>query len=185
MNALQVFRFENAEVRTLERNGEPWFVAKDVADILDLDQPSNSMRNFPDNEKGMYSIHTPGGQQEMLIVNEPGLYRLIFQSRKAEAEKFKTWVFTDVLPSIRKNGGYMPEAAIERFICAKITTVLSNMIPARLKGPSRNSVLAYKDISGALSALRKWQNGYFKVSLADLDRVTSLLMSAKSRLAEE
>jgi len=106
MNDLQVFKFENEEVRVVMKNGEPWFVAKDVCDILGLDQPGNSMRNFPDNEKGMYTIHTLGGKQEMLIVNEPGLYRLVFQSRKPEAEAFKTLVFTEVLPTIRKTGTY-------------------------------------------------------------------------------
>jgi predicted TIM-barrel enzyme len=67
-----------------------------------------SLKEFPADEKGVTTTYTPGGEQEMLTVNEPGLYRLIFQSRKPEAERFKTWVVTDVLPQIRRTGAYAP-----------------------------------------------------------------------------
>jgi hypothetical protein len=96
------FTFENRAVRTALIDGSPWFVARDVCDALGIANPRETLRNFPENEKGVSSTDTLGGKQEMLIVNEPGLYRLIFQSRKPEAEKFKTWVFTEVLPRIRR-----------------------------------------------------------------------------------
>ena len=121
MNELTTFCFkEGREVRTLERDGEPWFVAKDVCDILDIENARDAIRNFPEDEKmtlkrgefsGMTVASTDGqnghgGAQFLNIVNEPGLYRLIFQSRKPEAEAFKRWVFHEVLPSIRRKGYY-------------------------------------------------------------------------------
>ena len=103
------FTYEDRAVRTvLIDDDDPWFIAKDVCDILGIAETRSVLRGFPETEKGVHSMHTPGGKQEMLTVNEPGLYRLIFQSRKPEAEKFKTWVFANVLPEIRKAGSYGP-----------------------------------------------------------------------------
>jgi hypothetical protein len=100
------FIYEDHAVRTALVNGEPMFVARDVCDVLGIQEPANVLRDFPKSEKGMYKTHTLGGRQYLITVNEPGLYRLIFQSRKPEAERFKTWLFTEVLPQIRKTGGY-------------------------------------------------------------------------------
>jgi hypothetical protein len=100
------FTYEDRAVRTVQINDEPWFIAKDVCDVLGVANPRETLRNFPENEKGVSTTDTLGGPQEMLVVNEPGLYRLIFQSRKPEAERFKTWVFAEVLPRIRRTGNY-------------------------------------------------------------------------------
>jgi anti-repressor protein len=111
MNELTVFKFEEkTEVRTLERDGETWWVAKDVCDILGIENARDAIANFPENERSTVAISdgtSPlGGNPNVNIVNEQGLYRLVFKSRKPEAERFKTWVFTEVLPSIRKKGYY-------------------------------------------------------------------------------
>jgi prophage antirepressor-like protein len=106
---LTPFSYEDHVIRMVLIDDSPWFVAKDVCDVLDIKQPTRAVEPFPESEKGVNTIHTPGGKQEMLTVNEPGLYRLIFQSRKPEAEKFKAWVFTDVLPRIRRTGKYTPD----------------------------------------------------------------------------
>jgi prophage antirepressor-like protein len=103
------FTFGNHALRTAVIGGSPWFIAKDVCDVLGIQLSGKTFDDFPETEKGRYSISTPGGKQEMLTVNEPGLYRLVFQSRKPEAEKFKTWVFTEVLPQIRRTGAYTPD----------------------------------------------------------------------------
>jgi prophage antirepressor-like protein len=100
------FTYEDRAVRTVLINDAPWFIAKDVCEILGIQKARSSLRDFPENEKGVHTVGTLGGDQEMLTVNEPGLYRLIFQSRKPEAEKFKTWVFTGVLPQIRRTGTF-------------------------------------------------------------------------------
>jgi len=112
MNDLQVFKFENKEVRSVVINGKPWFVAKDVCDILEIQNARDAIRDFPENEKFAVDSNyakTLGFQHATAgvnLVNEPGLYRLVFQSRKPEAEAFKTWVFTEVLPAIYKTGTY-------------------------------------------------------------------------------
>lgn len=100
------FNFNNMPVRTLVIDDKPWFVAKDVCEVLEISDHLSSIRNFQENQKGVHSIHTLGGKQEMIIVSESGLYKLIFKSRKPEAEKFQDWVTEDVLPSIRKTGKY-------------------------------------------------------------------------------
>jgi prophage antirepressor-like protein len=106
---LTPFTFEDHAVRTVMIDDALWFIAKDVCEVLGIQKTGATFNDFPESEKGCYTITTPGGKQEMLTVNEPGLYRLIFQSRKPEAEKFKTWVFTDVLPQIRHTGKYAPD----------------------------------------------------------------------------
>ena len=96
-------------------NGEIYFVAADVCKILGIKQATKALKRLKENEKGVTTIHTLGGLQEMLIVNEPGLYRLIFSSRKPEAEKFQDWVYHEVLPSIRKFGYYSLEDGKEHW----------------------------------------------------------------------
>ncbi|MDR1149362.1 MAG: Bro-N domain-containing protein [Spirochaetaceae bacterium] len=105
---LTPFTFGDHAVRTALVNGEPWFVAKDVCDVLGLGNPSQTMSNFPKEDRGIISSDTSNGKQYRITVNEPGLYRLIFRSRKREADKFKNWVFTEVLPQIRRTGAYTP-----------------------------------------------------------------------------
>jgi anti-repressor protein len=101
---MQVFQYNGAQVRVSTLNGEPAFVANDVCAILAVD-PTQTRRLDPD-EKGLCSIQTPGGEQQMLVVTESGLYTLVLGSRKPEARAFKRWVTHDVLPQIRKTGGY-------------------------------------------------------------------------------
>jgi prophage antirepressor-like protein len=120
------FTFENHTVRTVVIENDPWFVAKDVCDTLGLTNHRKAVGDLPESEKGVTTGYTPGGKQKMLTVNEPGLYRLVFQSRKSEAEKFKTWVFTEVLPSIRRTGMFLPEG-INAMIRATVTDVVAAM----------------------------------------------------------
>ena len=117
MNNLTIFTYENTSVRTLTDNqGEPWFVAKDVCGILELAHTHSSLRLLDEDEKGVHTMHTPSGDQEMTIISEPGLYSLILRSRKPEAKAFKRWVTHEVLPSIRKHGMYATPATIEDMI---------------------------------------------------------------------
>ena len=110
-NALtNVFHFEKLPVRTVTIDGEPWFVAKDVCDVLEVKDSKSSTRFLDDDEKGVHSVHTLGGTQEMSVVSESGLYRLIFRSRKPEAKLFKRWITHDVIPALRKTGYYQMTA---------------------------------------------------------------------------
>nr|DAH75399.1 MAG TPA: hypothetical protein [Caudoviricetes sp.] len=112
MNDIQVFDFEDNAVRVIEKDGEPWFVAADVCRVLDLSNPSKACADLDDDEAALTNSYTrseSGVEQnrQMLIVNESGLYNLIFRSRKPEAKKFRKWVTAEVLPSIRKTGMYV------------------------------------------------------------------------------
>jgi prophage antirepressor-like protein len=101
------FEFDTTLVRTIAKEGQAWFVAKDVCEILDIDNPSQAVGRLEDDEKGITTIYTPGGPQEALTVNESGLYSLIFTSRKPEAKRFRKWVTSEVLPAIRETGRYV------------------------------------------------------------------------------
>ncbi|MBQ3455226.1 MAG: hypothetical protein IJG36_02205, partial [Synergistaceae bacterium] len=114
-NAIQVFSYEDAQVRTYtDEIGEVWLVAKDVAKILGLQNIRQNMNDLEDDEKGVCNVYTPGGMQDMTVINESGLYNLIFRSRKDEAKQFRRWVTHDVLPSIRKTGTYTVPTAQEK-----------------------------------------------------------------------
>jgi len=115
--------FNDRPVRILDRDGELWFVAKDVCKVLEIKLQANSTRYLDDDERGVCLINTPSGEQEMTIINEPGLYSLILRSRKAEAKAFKRWITHDVLPSIRKTGAYLSPAITDRQVEALITTI--------------------------------------------------------------
>ena len=105
-NNLSVFDFQSYSVRVLDINGNPWFVAKDVCRVLDIVDHKTATRKLDDDEKGVHTSDTPGGNQDMKVVSESGLYSLIFSSRKPEAKIFRKWVTKDVLPNIRKTGEY-------------------------------------------------------------------------------
>ena len=112
--------FQNAEfgkIRVVEQNGEPWFVAKDVCEALGYTNPRKAVHDHVEPEdKGVTKQSTPGGAQEMTIINESGLYSLIFSSQLQKAKAFKKWVTSEVLPSIRRHGIYATDNVIEKII---------------------------------------------------------------------
>ena len=107
-NEIQIFKNDEfGQVRTTTINGEPWFVGKDVADILGYSNPRDAIsKHVDDEDKGVANCDTLGGRQTLSIINESGLYALIIGSKLPTAKKFKRWVTSDVLPSIRKTGSY-------------------------------------------------------------------------------
>lgn len=118
MSAVVPFSFEGNVVRTTTRDGDPWFVATDVCRTLGIQQATRAVDPLDDDEKGVSSIHTPGGTQDILVVSEGGLYTLILRSRLATkpgsvAHRFRRWVTAEVLPAIRRQGGYMVAAPDE------------------------------------------------------------------------
>ena len=119
MNELQIFKsHEFGEIRTTIQNGEPWFVAADVCKALDIENNRKATNRLDDDEKGVTLSDTLGGKQKLTIVNEAGLYSLVLGSRKPEAKAFKRWITHEVLPTIRKTGGYVnsAEAFIEHYL---------------------------------------------------------------------
>lgn len=109
MNELTIF--ENPEfgaIRTVELDGEPWLVGKDVAEALGYTNPRKALADHVDDEdKGVTKCYTPGGDQDMTIINESGLYSLVLSSKLPTARKFRRWVTSEVIPSIRRSGGYI------------------------------------------------------------------------------
>jgi prophage antirepressor-like protein len=116
MNELQVFDYTGKQIRVVEKDGEPWFVLKDVCDVLGLTSTSRVSERLEEDERGVSSVHTPGGQQDVHIINESGLYNVILRSDKEEAKPFRKWVTSEVLPSIRKHGAYLTPAKIEEVL---------------------------------------------------------------------
>ncbi len=106
MTALSIFRFDGADVRTVVIDGEPWFVANDVARILGYANPADAIRKHTKGVAKRYPLHTSGGVQEVRILAEPDVLRLIIGSRLPEAERFERFVFEEVLPSVRRTGSY-------------------------------------------------------------------------------
>lgn len=132
-NALQVFSYNGTQVRTTKLKDEIWFVAKDVCDILELGNITEALRELDEDEKGFFRISEgtspKGGNPNMIIITEPGLYALVFKSRKPEAKAFSRWVRHEVLPQIRKTGSYsLPKAQGTFAIDAAIKILEHNRI---------------------------------------------------------
>lgn len=115
MNELEkVFDYGDTKIRTVVKNNEVWFVVKDVCEVLGIKRVDSATRKLNESQKDTHRVSTPGGKQSMSIVNEPGLYKLVFRSDKKEAERFTDWVASEVLPTIRKHGAYMTDDVLER-----------------------------------------------------------------------
>ena len=118
MNQMKVFNFENQQIRTEIINGEPWFVGKDVADVLGYAKPLNAIAMHVDNDDSLKQgvIDSMGRMQQAIFINESGMYALVFGSKLEAATRFKKWVTSEVLPSIRKHGAYATENVLEQAI---------------------------------------------------------------------
>ena len=146
MNELKIFHYQNSEVRTIEQNGEPWFVLKDVCGILGIRNTADTYNRLDDDEKGVGQIDTLGGMQIVNIVNESGLYNVILRSDKPEAKPFRKWVTSEVLPTIRKHGAYMTPETLEAAIMnpdimIRLCTALKNEQEKRKALETVNSAL--------------------------------------------
>lgn len=133
MTELEIFNNpEFGQVRAIEINGEGWLVGKDVAEALAYTNPQKAIRDHVDSEdKGVNEMVTPGGKQKIVVINESGVYSLVFGSKLPTAKKFKRWVTSEVIPSIRKHGAYMTEETLEKALLnpdglIKILTALKN-----------------------------------------------------------
>lgn len=114
-NKIQVWNYESSEIRTVQVNGEPWFVGKDVAAVLGYSNPRDAInKRVDDEDKGVAKCDTLGGVQDLTIINESGLYSLVLSSKLPNAKKFKRLVTSEVLPSIRKHGAYMTDNTLEQ-----------------------------------------------------------------------
>ena len=145
MKELQrVFNYQGRQVRTILIDGEPWFVAKDVCEVLEHTNSRMALERLDEDEKGVSSIYTPGGIQQMAIVNEPGLYSLILGSRKPEAKSFKRWITHEVIPAIRTTGMYAAPMALEDLIILQAKSVKE--LKARVSQIEERTIAAHHRI---------------------------------------
>lgn len=107
MNEMQTFIYSGAEVRTVRKDGAPWFVLKDVCGVLGISKYRDVADRLDPDERGPVRVDTLGGSQEMTCISESGLYNVILRSDKPEAKPFRKWVTAEVLPAIRRSGGYI------------------------------------------------------------------------------
>lgn len=114
IDEVQKFDFRDSTVRVrVDEQGEPWWVAKDVCECIGISKHRDALRRLQHDERGRVEVDTPGGPQEMAAVSEPGLYRLIFRSRKEKAKSFQRWVFHEVLPKLRRTGRYEMDNTVQ------------------------------------------------------------------------
>lgn len=133
---MEIFNFEDNQVRVIEKYEQAWFVGKDVAEVLGYSQTAQAIRKHVDEEdKGVFEMNTPGGKQQMTIINESGLYSLVLSSKLPTAKKFKHWVTSEVLPAIRKHGAYMTDQKIEEILSDPDTIIkLATELKAEREG---------------------------------------------------
>jgi anti-repressor protein len=143
-NELQVFTNEQfGEVRVFIKDENYWFLAKDISTILEYRTASDMTRILDDDEKDTQIVRTLGGEQEMVVINESGLYSAILKSRKPEAKQFKKWVTSEVLPTIRKHGAYMSEEVIEKTLTDPDFII---QLATQLKEEKQKRLIAEKQI---------------------------------------
>lgn len=125
MNEMQIFSYGNEKMRTVEMDGELWWVLRDVCAVLGIVKPENVAARLDEDEKGTCLMGTPSGAQNMVIINEPGLYNVILRSQKPEAKDFKRWVTHEVLPQIRNKGAYTGQ---QRMTAAQILAAQASLL---------------------------------------------------------
>jgi prophage antirepressor-like protein len=150
MNELKLFNYNGIQGVRVMDGKEPMFVARDVCDILELGDVSKAVSRLPETMKGANSILTLGGIQEMLTVTEAGMYKLVFTSRKKEAEKFTDWLATEVIPSIRKHGMYATEELLDNpDLAIKAFTALKEEREKNKLLQTENKLLAQENLTWA------------------------------------
>lgn len=151
MNELQIFNYNGGEVRTVQKDGEPWFVLKDVCDVLELTTPARVAERLDGDEVSLAHLtDSLGRTQPTTIINESGLYNVILRSDKPEAKPFRKWVTSEVLPSIRKHGAYMTPETLEAAILSpdyllKVVTALKDETDKRKALEATNSRLTVQN----------------------------------------
>ncbi len=146
MNGLQVFSYNSSEVRTVMRDGKPWFCLVDVCRVLDLSSPHKVAERLDRDELTGIKVRSGGQTREMTFINESGLYSVILRSDKPEAKPFRKWVTSEVLPTIRKTGGYGVDGTKAALAEAKLNNSRARVASAWMKISKENPVSGYKQV---------------------------------------
>lgn len=160
MNELQIFTYQQNAVRTVERDGEPWFVLKDVCDVLGISKYRDVSERLDADEREPVKVDTPGGPQMMTAVNESGLYNVILRSDKPEAKPFRKWVTSEVIPTLRKHGSYhaRPLTSAEQLVAqAQLLVEQERRLSALEEGAEKTNRAIAMIAAPAASARDTWQ----------------------------
>ncbi len=157
MNELQIFNSDEfGEIRTVEIDGEPWFVGKDIAIALGYTNPQKAVRDHVDDEdRGENEMDTPGGRQILTVINESGVYALVFGSKLESAKRFKHWITSEVLPQIRKTGSYA---------VAKSPTEMLVLMAQELDKQSKAMLEVKEDVKRLESKIMTVPNEYYTIA---------------------
>nr|DAN39678.1 MAG TPA: repressor domain protein [Caudoviricetes sp.] len=162
----EIFNFQGQQVRTVTINGEPYFVGKDVAEVLGYSNPRQALKSHVDeDDKGVSKFDTLGGKQDLTIINESGLYALILGSKLPQAKEFKRWVTSEVLPTIRKHGAYLTDSKIEEVLLSPDTII-------NLATQLKNERAEKEQLKIELEEARK-QTSYLDLILQTKDQLTT------------
>lgn len=178
---VQSFFFEKKDVRVVIHNGEPWFVAKDVCDVLTISKYRDAISILDIDERGSVKVDTLGGVQELTAINESGLYTLIVRSNKPEAKKFRKWVTSEVIPTIRKTGRYVhpsapPPGEVKEFLNADDMQNLQHLVhlitsPFHFQNAFAKSVWEDLRLVANNPAPQKWQVNHIPALTEELRRL--------------
>mgnify|MGYP002537100149 CR=1 FL=1 len=184
MNDMQIFNYNETPVRTVMKDGEPWFVLKDVCEVLGIGNHKMTAQRLEEDEVSLTDLtDSIGRKQETTIISEPGLYNVILRSDKPQAKPFRKWVTTEVLPSIRKHGAYMTPETLEQAVLnpdylLKVVTALKNETDKRKALEVTNSALTV-DLE-----IARPKAEYFD-ALVDRNLLTSIRETAKQLEVKE
>lgn len=162
----KVFEFNGSQVRTVKMNGEPWFVAKDVCDILELDNSSQALTRLDADEKNTITLNEGIGNPLKSVVSESGLYSLILSSRKPEAKQFKKWITSEVLPAIRQTGSYSIQKSPAELIAAGYKAALDMIEEMKPKAEKFDLLMDssnYQTMEQAAKPINIGRNNLFKL----------------------
>ena len=179
MKEVQVFQSEEfGKIRTVSINGDPWFVGKDVASRLGYKDTVNALKSHVDDEdKRGWQITTPGGRQQLTIINESGLYSLVLSSKLPTAKAFRRWITSEVIPSIRRHGAYMTPEALQAAILNPDTMI---QLCQQLKNEQdRNRLLAAENSALVVDKQIMQPKAEYFDALVDRNLLTGFRETAK------
>lgn len=155
---LDIFNFNSSEIRVVkDEGGEPWFIAKDVCDVLGLSNITEALRNLDGDELTSEILKSGNQGREMKLVSESGLYALVIRSNKPNAKKFRKWITSEVLPSIRKTGGYVAATGTEspEEIMARAQKIADDVLKRREESDRISSSILLSALRGGTQTFKR------------------------------
>ena len=183
MTELQIFEYQNKQIRTVEKDGTTWWVLKDICDALNLSSPHKVAERLDEDERCGIELRTSGGLQNTTVINESGLYNVILRSDKPEAIPFRKWVTSEVLPAIRKHGAYMTPETLEAAILNPDTII--KIATALKEEKEKNQLLQMVNSNLKVENAIMTPNAEYFDDLVDRNLLTNFRETAKQLQVKE